>query len=287
MSVGLDIQRANTARRLAMQALFKAANIAYIKDATLTKIFGGWRITTGSNTGFSGMGNQRSFTVMDSIQSPAPVKAITVRLPTAVLPAVTVGTRTVQQAITTSSTQTTFQDTQQSIQSYSLPYIHKKEVLVKATGLRPFANLVVKFDGTDVTMLVEPLTEANYIADATGVPANIGAQLKVDIAGNAWFRFYIPAAKFTTGVKVIHISDNLDELLESTSAETVFSTAGTFSLMQPMRTFSSKTITTTSYKSVTQSYTLPVTPAPVAPAPTKQIGYKMVNYDGRFFQVAI
>lgn len=136
------------------------------------------------------------------------------------------------------------------VDTTSIPYIRSSDIRCLAEQMRPFVKLYVLFDGDDVSTLCRPLTEAEYTANSVGA-ANIGTAIYTDVNGRAWFRFYLPSGRFTSGQKIVTVTDNLDSASESTKSTAYYVANGTLQFSQPVETVTNKAMTESYIEDVT------------------------------------
>lgn len=125
------------------------------------------------------------------------------------------------------------------VDTTSIPYIHATNIRILASNMRPYSRLYVMFDGVDVSNLCRPLSSAEYASNANGA-ASIGAAIYANAAGNAWIRFYIPARRFTTGRKLVVVTDSTDKAQQTTRSSAFFIANGTLQFSQSVNTIINK-----------------------------------------------
>jgi len=113
----------------------------------------------------------------------------------------------------------------------ALPYINAVEILISATGMKPFEPLFVLFDDQNVTANTKSLSQAEHAANSTGATA-LGTGLKADGTGNVYGRLYLPANRFTVGIKKIMLSNTVNPDNASSYSDSVFTASGTLNINQ-------------------------------------------------------
>lgn len=158
-------------------------------------------------------------------------------------------------------TETSSSITSSIVESTSIPYMRASPVRCLVDQMRPYVRLYVLFDGADVTNLCRPLSEAEYNADSVGA-SSIGTSIYATAGGKAWFRFYLPKGRFTTGQKIITVTDSLSAASESTKSTAYYVANGTLQFSQPVKTVTNKALTESFVENVTTQVSSQVYVAP-------------------------